>query len=190
MPSGISIYRKFCPQNLSQIWRQLEDKGLRPRLKGYQPHITLGGAVDAVADDFTAELASLVESEPVHQIAITSLDTFDIPEGIVLFFKGTVLTELIEFHSRFDLLLQKFAQNLGPLDVYYHPGNWTPHCTLTWGLSPNQLSEAKQICQSLALPRVGNLVSTAIVEMRSRTKVLETFFSNRRKESESTTEIT
>ena len=119
---------------------------------------------------------SEVKAEPIPIATLSSLDTFDTPQGFVLFFKGRATPELIDFHSRFDSLLEKFAKELGK---YYRPGRWTPHCTLAWGLSSDPLLEAKEICQSYILPIVGHFVRVAIVEVPCREKSLECSFATR-----------
>ena len=140
---------------------------LIPATQGsYRPHVSLGGCRD-LRD--AAQLLRALENLAAEQTApmpvtLSHLGVFPSEEGVV-FYGVTVTTPLLLLHRRFQGLFTAWALDWSP---FYEPGNWVPHCTLAYGLSPDCLPEAVAALQANMPPSLsGLLTSIALVEIPS-----------------------
>jgi len=144
------------------LWQRIADRGLPSPLLalGHTPHVSLAVSNGLAVDDFVPALREFAAREAPPRTALASAATFGSAEGVV--FLGAVPTPaLIELHRRFFPLFERAASE--PWD-HYRPGRWVPHCTVSSGLDPRQVTEALGVCLEAELPIPVTLQGVALVE--------------------------
>src|ERR1035441_7056537 len=144
MPFAIELF--FDPKSdmAVQRWAQLLEKERVPTIfstMGATPHISL-----AVFEQYDPQrlhplmknLASLVSPLP---FLLSSLGTFPGKNG-VLFLAPAPSPSLLEIHSRLHRALARVIEGSW---VYYFPGGWVPHCTLSMRLTGGKLAKGMEL---------------------------------------------
>jgi 2'-5' RNA ligase len=165
MPYAIEMtFDVAAEERVRGIFRRIADAGLPSRLleRGLAPHVSLAVCDELSPVEFSAQLAEFAAAERAQRIAFATLGTFATAEGVL--FLGPVVTRaLLDLHARFHALFERAARS--PWS-HYLPGAWVPHCTLAFGLDPEQLGEALQVCAGAELPIEATLASVSIVDPR------------------------
>jgi len=134
-----------------QIWDELAARDL-PSLaththRRHQPHCSLTVAEDLPVDDALAAVGS-VPARPLR-LHIESVGVF--PNMGTLFLAPVVTEELLEEQRRVH---SRVAPHAGQPWPYFEPGAWTPHITLAWSLTADELAVAVPLALA-HLPIIG-----------------------------------
>jgi 2'-5' RNA ligase len=124
---------------LQQIWDKLAARGL-PSLatrthRRHQPHCSLTVAEHLPVDE-TLTAVGVVPTQPLP-LRIESVGVF--PTMGTLFFAPVVTDELLAEQRRVHLAVAPHADRPWP---YFERGAWTPHLTLAWSLTADELAAA------------------------------------------------
>jgi 2'-5' RNA ligase len=127
---------------------------------GSSPHVSL-----AVFEQYNPErlhglLKKLASGFPPIPFQIGSLGTFAGKEG-VLFLAPVVTPALLEIHGYLHNALPKVAEGLW---VYYDPGQWVAHCTLSIHLSRKKLIQGFELMGRKGFSIRGRYSHLALVE--------------------------
>ena len=159
MPFAVELY--FDPSTEACIrgaWKAIDEAGINSAMPkgGYRPHISLGVCDHLETDSLAQELSTFTAEIAPFRLLFPNIGIFSTSEGVV-FLGVTVTEQLLNVHTRFHEIFKKHAQEQRE---YYTVGNWTPHCTLAFGLSEHQIAEAVTVCRQIDLP-----VSTEVKEI-------------------------
>ena len=159
MPFVAELY--FDPSAEERIygaWKAIDEAGISDSMPkgGYRPHISLGVCDHLETDSLAQELSTFTAEIAPFRLSFPNIGIFSTSEGVV-FLGVTVTEQLLNLHTRFHEIFKKHAQKQRE---YYTVGNWTPHCTLAFGLSEHQIAEAVTVCRQIDLP-----VSTEVREI-------------------------
>jgi hypothetical protein len=126
-----------------ELWTELAEAGL-PSLatlthRRHRPHVSLFVADSLYQADLTGLRAVLASRHPV--LRLSALATFPGQEG-VLFLGVTVTEELLALQAGAYQAVAGQPVGYWPL---YRPGYWVPHCTLAFGLAPEQIAAAIEV---------------------------------------------
>lgn len=151
MPFVAELY--FDPSTEACIhgaWKAIDEAGISDSMPkgGYRPHISLGVCNHIELNAFAQELSTFAASVAPFRLSFPNIGIFSTSEGVV-FLGVTVTEQLLNVHTRFHEIFKKHAQEQRE---YYTVGNWTPHCTLAFGLSEHQIAEAVTVCRQIDLP--------------------------------------
>ena len=126
--------------HVRSLWRLLADAGLPnedvPRDRRRRPHLTLA-VTDSLPDGALDDLRADVRPEPV-EVRLESLAVFPGPAG-VLYLSVTPTTAILDLHAAVLDVLDRHATPVWP---FYRRGRWTPHATLSRGLTAEELPRA------------------------------------------------
>ena len=81
-------------------------------------------------------------------MSFPNIGIFSTSEGVV-YLGATVTAQLLKVHTAFHEIFKKYAKEQRE---YYTVGQWVPHCTLAFGLSEHQITEAITVCRRIELP--------------------------------------
>ena len=159
MPFVVELY--FDPsaeERIRSAWKAIDAAGISDSMPkgGYRPHISLGVCNHIELNAFAQELSTFAASVTPFRLSFPNIGIFSTSEGVV-FLGVTVTEQLLNVHTRFHEIFKKHAQEQRE---YYTVGNWTPHCTLAFGLSEHQIAETVTVCRQIDLP-----VSTEVKEI-------------------------
>ena len=151
MPFVVELY--FDPlteERIRSAWKAIDDAGISDSMPkgGYRPHVSLGVCNHLESNAFEKELSTFAASIAPFQLSLSSIGIFPTPEGVV-FLGVTVTEELLSVHAAFHKIFKEHAEDQRE---YYTVGRWVPHCTLAFGLSEGQMTEAVTICRQIDLP--------------------------------------
>ncbi|HEV2376901.1 MAG TPA: 2'-5' RNA ligase family protein [Streptosporangiaceae bacterium] len=143
------------------LWQRLADAGLPSPAtlthRQHRPHVSLTVASSLGGVDLGPLRAVLASRLPTLRLNV--LGAFPGPERVV--FLGAVVTsELLACHASAHAALA--GQPVGHWP-YYLPGNWVPHCTLTWGLDTAQAAQAFMLLRDFQ-PIVAVVTSAGITD--------------------------
>jgi len=166
MPFAVELY--FDPASettIRRIWQAIAQAGLNsPMLEaGYRPHVSLAVYDDDILDanSLIQDLAAYAPTTAPFSLALSSIGLFPTAEG-VLFFGVTVTKDLLELHTGFHRAFARYADRLRP---YYTVGNWVPHCTLSAGVSVEEVTAILSICWSKPLPIQGQVEEIGLAKV-------------------------
>ena len=147
------------------IWQSLTDNGhASPLLNdAFTPHISLA-VYDTPALEqplFNQNLAEFVQGLRPFPFRLSHIGIFATAESVV-FLGATATPQLLTVHKQFHEQMTTFASMLRP---YYAPGNWVPHCTITYGETAVAVSAALPILCKASLPINGRIQSVGLVQV-------------------------
>ena len=134
------FFARSADAEIRALWRRLEDAGVPSTASQthgrHDPHVTLAVA-SSIPDHAREALGAEVRALAIPDLWLYTLGTFP-SEDAVLLLSAVVDTEVLAVHSAVhDVLAGKVT---GP-SAYYLPGAWIPHCTLSQGITREQLSK-------------------------------------------------
>jgi len=139
---------------IRRTWSILRTRGLSSPLlrSGGKPHLTLAIWENLDPDFILDDIADFAKTHRVFPVTFSSIATFGPESGTV--FLGPVFTPpLIIVH---DQLYRIFREVKDISEGFYRPGSWVPHCSLTLGLPPEDLTRAIDTCMDIiSLPIKG-----------------------------------
>jgi hypothetical protein len=147
---------------VTNLWASLEAAGI-PTLARHthgrrRPHVSL-----VVADDLSpSEALGVLRPLPRKPLRLILNSPGFFPGG-VLFLACVPTSELLEEHRIVHGLVAGVTRD--PC-AYYAPGAWTPHVTISYGLSDEQLTRALPVALD-RLPIEGWLTSGGVEDGRS-----------------------
>lgn len=148
---------------ISSVLQDLADAEISTSMlsPGYHPHITLG-ICNRIDDEqlWPALSALAVQTQPLP-ILLSHIGIFHGPDGVV-FFGATVTQPLLDLHKAFHRVFAPFAHEQWQ---YYLSGQWVPHCTVAFDLTPEGISRAISICLRIRLPLQARLCSLKVAEI-------------------------
>ena len=164
MPFAVELY--FDPSTEASIrgaWTAIDEAGISASMPkgGYRPHVSLGVCNHLEAKAFEKELSTFAESITPFRLSLSNIGIFPTSEGVI-FLGVTVTDQLLNIHRRFHKIFKKHAQEQRE---YYAVGRWTPHCTLAFGLSEEQIVEAVTVCRRIVLPTSTKVGEIGVVEV-------------------------
>lgn len=164
MPFAVELY--FDPSTEVSIrgaWTAIDEAGISASMPkgGYRPHVSLGVCNHLKSKAFEKELSTFAESITPFRLSLSNIGIFPTSEGVI-FLGVTVTDQLLNIHRRFHKIFKKHAQEKRE---YYAVGRWTPHCTLAFGLSEEQIVEAVTICRQIALPILAKVKEIGVVKV-------------------------
>ena len=151
------------------IWRSLSEKKINSRMLdvGARPHISLIVAEGDPPTELIERLRDFVVSRHEIQLQFGSVGLFPNDLG-VLFLAPRASIQLDHFHLDWCTAIE-------PLDLavwdYYRAANWTPHCTLAVGLTPDQLGPAFDVCRSTPYPLSAEIREIGLVKLQPLERV-------------------
>ena len=164
MPFVVELY--FDPStetSIREAWEAIDEVGISDSMPkgGYRPHVSLGVCDHLETDSLAQELTTFAASITPFQLSFPNIGIFSTSEGVV-FLGVTVTEQLLNIHTRFHQIFKKYAQEQRE---YYAVGRWTPHCTLAFGLSEEQIVEAVTICRQITLPILAEVKEIGVVKV-------------------------
>ena len=159
MPFVVELYFDLSTEKrIRGAWKAIDEAGISDSMirGGYRPHVSLGVCDHIELNALVQELSTFAVSVAPFRLSFPNIGIFSTSEGVV-FLGVTVTEQLLNVHARFHEIFKKHAQEQRE---YYTVGNWTPHCTLAFGLSEHEIAEAVKICRQVALP-----ISTKVKEI-------------------------
>lgn len=127
---------------------------------GAVPHVSLAVFEQYNPDRLHALLKKLASSFPPTAFQLGSAGIFPGKEG-VLFLAPVVSNFLLEIHSGLHRAIPKVVEGSW---VYYLPGQWVPHCTLSIQLKDSQLARGLQLLRRRGFSIRGRYHRLALVE--------------------------
>ena len=163
MPFSVELF--FDPKSamaVQQCGTLLEKAGVPAIFStlGATPHVSLAVFEQYNPDRLHALLKKLAASFPPTDFHLSSLGTFPGKEG-VLFLAPVVTSSLLEIHSWLHRALPKVAEESW---VYYDPGRWVPHCTLSLRLTPKKMAKGFELLRRKGFAVQGRYNHLALVE--------------------------
>lgn len=149
----ILTFDQTTQKRIERVTSDLEAVGLAPFPPGSRviPHITLAAFSWPAAanphsptppDGLESGLSDLAAATAPVRVRLSALSSFGASPGVV-YLAPTPSQELLQVQARLRGLLQRL--NL-PLEEFYRPGQWTPHCTLGVNLPADSLPRVYQTC--------------------------------------------
>ena len=129
-------------------------------MAGATPHVSLAVFEQYDPQRLHSVMKNLTSSHSALPFRFSSFGTFPGKEG-VLFFAPVVTPELLEIHAWLHRALTKVVEGSW---VYYHPGNWVPHCTLAVHLTKGKLAKGMELMRLKAASIHGQYNRLALVE--------------------------
>lgn len=158
--AGIELaFDALTEQRLRDLWLRLEEAGVATlhthTHRQHRPHLTVTATdwldIAAVRD----AVASLPAWTPLP-LRLSYVGMF--PEGVL--WLGPVVTgPLLDLHREIHQALARAGIDTRP---YYPPGRWTPHCTVSPDVTPEQLPIAVSMIGA-SLPVSGHVVALDLV---------------------------
>ena len=164
MPFVVELY--FDPSTEERIhgaWKAIDAAGISDSMPkgGYRPHISLGICDHLETDSLAQELTTFAAGIAPFRLSFPNIGIFSTSEGVV-FLGVTVTEQLLNVHTRFHEIFKKHAQEQRE---YYTVGNWTPHCTLAFGLSEHEIAAAVTLCRQIDLPVSTEIKGIGLVDV-------------------------
>ena len=162
MPYAVELtFDAASERAIAAVWQALADAGLSRSMlgKGYRPHISLGVCDELDVAGLAADLVRLAAGWSAFPVALTHVGHFPGDEG-VLYYGLDTPPALVAPHAAFFAVLRRHASGVWE---YYRPGLWVPHCTLAYGLAPDQMVAAIAVASQVALPMPCHLVEVILV---------------------------
>jgi len=150
---------------IRSIWQRITDAGYPSSLdaEGYRPHLTLAVS-DAETFDIEgcrARLADFVQRWSPLPVTLNHVGLFQTVENVV--FLGVIPSQgLLALHRAAFRLCQQVVTAWRP---YYVPDHWTPHVTLSFGLTPEQVLGILALAWEMPLPIHVNARALQLVEV-------------------------
>jgi hypothetical protein len=132
------------------VWHRLDDAGLPSQLRvksaTNRPHVTLLAA-DRIAADVDAELTRLRPHFPLP-VSVGAPLVFGGGGKLTLARLIVASAGLLDLHRE---VVERCLPHL-PQEPFAHsvPGHWTPHVTLGWRFTPEQLAQALAVIDGLS----------------------------------------
>ncbi|RKU17710.1 hypothetical protein C6503_10535 [Candidatus Poribacteria bacterium] len=164
MPFVVELY--FDPSTEASIrnaWKAIDEASISDSMPkgGYRPHVSLGVCNHLDTNSLAQELSTFAAGVAPFRLSFPNIGIFPTSEGVV--FLGVTVTEaLLSVHAAFHEIFKKYA---GEQREYYTVGQWTPHCTLAFGLSEVQIVEAVTLCRRIVLPSSTEVIEIGVVEV-------------------------
>ncbi len=127
---------------------------------GAAPHVSLAVFEQYNPDRLHALLKKLASSFPSTNFQLASLGTFPGREG-VFFLAPIVTSSILEVHSKLHRAIPGVVEGSW---VYYLPGQWVPHCTLSIQLTASQLAHGFELLRRRGFSIRGRYHRLALVE--------------------------
>ena len=140
---------------------------------GASPHISLAVFEQYNPERLHALMKKLAASFPPTPFRLSSIGTFPGKEG-VLFLAPVVTDSLLEIHNRVHRALDKVVESSW---VYYFPGGWVPHCTLSIRLTWKKLAKGIELLRRKGFSIHGRCSHLALVETHPRLKSVRLIYS-------------
>ena len=147
MPFAVEMYfDSEAEARIRCLWDQLANAEVSSFMIdiGARPHLSLAVYPSVDSEALCRELASFARSFDPISLEFASIGVFPGNEGVV-YSAPTVTPELLAAHRRYHDQMQRLAPNCMR---YYHPGKWTPHCTIATGVNVERRSQAVELCHS------------------------------------------
>ena len=164
MPYAAEVYfDDASSRSVTRIWERLAEAGVsRSMLKeGYRPHWSFAVSDELDVEALAVDLAAFMRGWRPLTTTLSSIGAFPTSEGAV-FYGVTVTDALLDLHREFFRI---FEPRAGGAWSYYRPGIWVPHCTLGYGLDPDQVGAAFRIAMEAKLPLDCRTVEVALVDV-------------------------
>ncbi|HJT23565.1 MAG TPA: 2'-5' RNA ligase family protein, partial [bacterium] len=163
MPFSVELF--FDPKSsmaVQQCGTSLEKAGVPAIFStlGATPHVSLAVFEQYNPERLHALLKKLASSFPPTDFRLSSLGTFPGKEG-VLFLAPVVTASLLEIHSWLHRALPKAVEESW---IYYDPGCWVPHCTLSLRLTPKKMAKGVELLRRKGFAIRGRYNHLALVE--------------------------
>lgn len=144
-------------------WKAIDESGISDSMPkgGYRPHISLGVCDHLEIDPLAQELTTFAASVTPFRLSFPNIGIFSTSEGVV-YLGATVTAQLLNVHTAFHEIFKKHAKEQRE---YYTVGQWVPHCTLAFGLSEDQITEAVTLCRQIELPVSTEVKGIGLVEV-------------------------
>jgi 2'-5' RNA ligase len=127
---------------------------------GGSPHVSLAVFEQYNPERLHAVLKKLATSFPPTPFHIGNLGTFGGKEG-VLFLAPVVTPSLLEIHAWLHRALPEAVEGSW---IYYDPGQWVPHCTLSIKLARKKLAQGIELMARKGFSIRGRYSQLALVE--------------------------
>jgi 2'-5' RNA ligase len=151
-------------QYVRELWKGLNDEGITSNMdeiKFNRPHVSLSVYSKLPdAESVIQRLVAYFQNVSSIEMKFASLAAF--PTTGTLFMNPCVTRELIDLHTQYHDAFQDLHEYAS---MYYIPGNWTPHCTLAFQLSPDQLMEAMKFCYGRFSPQITTVTEAGLVKL-------------------------
>ncbi len=148
---AVHIYFDSVHANLiTQIWRALKEADLSHEMfdGAYLPHFSLQIGTVGDITELEAALADYAQQTAPFVINFSHLGVFPTDPGVV-YLGLTVTPDLLAFHRAFH---QQFAPYFTSQWDHYLPGQWVPHCTVGFKLTPEIVPDVVAMVQKHAQP--------------------------------------
>jgi hypothetical protein len=144
------------------LWQAIDDAGLpSPMLDlNFPPHLTMMVCQEMDLDGLRAALPNYIATHPPMPISFSGIGIFTGPEPVV-YLSVTANRALFDLHANFWRVASPF--NRGE-SVYYRPGMWVPHVTLSQGRQDGKTVEVLQALLRARVPQYGLLRDLVIAE--------------------------
>lgn len=164
MPFVAELY--FDPPTEARIreaWNTLHEAGISDSMPkgGYRPHVSLGVCNHLETNSLAQELTTFAAGIAPFRLSFPNIGIFSTSEGVV-YLGATVSAQLLKVHTAFHEIFKKYAKEQRE---YYTVGQWVPHCTLAFGLSEHQITEAITVCRRIELPVSTEVIGIGLVEI-------------------------
>jgi 2'-5' RNA ligase superfamily len=161
VPLALEIYLDAeANRRLTDLWYLLEKHGVPSRMlvAGYRPHVSL-----AVVREVRRPQVLVHELAPTLRGLSFELSTAGTFVGAGVLFLATIdRPALREAHATALRQLEPFVSGLDPL---YEPAQWVPHCTLSFGLTRDELDRAVALCERALSPIAAVASSVGIADV-------------------------
>lgn len=176
MPFSVELF--FDPKSsmaVHQLGVSLEKAGVPSVFStlGASPHVSLAVFEQYNPERLHALLKKLAASFPPTSFRLSSVGTFFGKEG-VLFLAPAVTDSLLEIHNWIHRTLPKAVEGNW---LYYLPGGWAPHCTLSIRLTPKKLNKGLEVLRRKGGAIQGHYSHLALVETHPRIKPIRLVYS-------------
>ena len=164
MPFVVELY--FDPsaeERIRNAWKAVDEAGISDSMPkgGYRPHVSLGVCNHLETNSLARELTTFAAGIAPFRLSFPNIGVFSTSEGVV-YLGATVTEQLLNVHTAFHEIFKKHAKKQRE---YYTVGRWVPHCTLAFGLSENQITEAVTVCRQIDLPVSTEVIGIGLVEV-------------------------
>ena len=125
-----------------------------------RPHVSLVVAETVDLAAMRDLLDTCSRSTKSFSLSLASLGFFATSERVA-YLAPKVTPDLLALHRS---IYDQFSSHVSDFWPHYAPASWVPHCTLAMGQLPQPLGAAIDICQSIGLPVVCNVIELGLVE--------------------------
>jgi 2'-5' RNA ligase len=165
--NGFAVELLFDPAmeaRLRALWKALAQAEVSSSMLdiGARPHVSLAVFERLDPTSMHAELDGFARENPPLEVTLSAVGTFPGAEGAV-FIAPVVTPEMLDLHKRFH---RRLAELSIPSLAYYHPSNWTPHCTAAMEMPPDKIPAAVEICRNADVFGSARLVEVELIAFR------------------------